>query len=553
MGRRWQQWLACTLWLGGCAALLSCASQVAHADPVEPTGAAPAVPIKAAPDKTPASAEHDETIWPPPDQADPSSDEAAAIDADREAEHAADLASMPDMDPAWEHVTLGADPSALSIAPELTSALPGALGPEPPPVACFVAEPVLDAGVSPIAEVPPAPCSLVPLVPLGVPIPIENGASLAPFRRALERAQRGEGQARIAFYGASHVASDLYTGLVRDKLARLAGDAGPGFVLPAKPWKFYRNANVTVEKSRGLRARRITTKTPQPDAYGIAGVAFDALAERPASAAFTLNKPAAAPLALELFFLQRPNGGSFDVLVDGKRAARVSTSGARRGSGFATVELPAGAQRVELRMPGDGPIRLFGAALDGHGPGVVLDTLGIPGARARYHLLWDDALYREQLARRRPDLVVLAYGTNESGDDSPMEHYEAELRRVVQRVREVAPSAACLLVGPSDRPVRLKSDALTLHGERFAHRPRTAQINDAQRRVAAELGCGFFDVVEFMGGPLSMVRWVRSSPALGTPDHVHFTRVGYERMGEVLLHALLEEGTDEPESLAQKR
>ena len=491
-------------------------------------------------------------MWPPPtvDAIEPTAEEAAEIEAELEAAHASSVASMPDMDPAWDHVELGEDPSALTIAPELTTTLPGDLGATPAPIACFVPEPVLQANTALTAAA--EPCGLVPVTPLAVQTSIQNHASLAPFHDALARAQRGEGQARIVFYGASHVASDLYTGVLRNKLGVIAGSAGPGFVLPAKPWKYYRNEGVSVDKHRGMRTRRIMAKTPLPDAYGLAGVAFDSFTDRPASAAFTLSAPASAPMSMELFYMQRPHGGSLDVLVDGKKSAHVSTSGGH-GAGYATVELPAGAQRIDLRTLGDGPIRLFGAALEKHGPGVVLDTLGIPGSRAKYQLLWEDELYRAHLAHRRPDLVVLAYGTNESGDDSPMEQYESELRQVVKRIRDVSPTAACLLVGPSDRPVRLPSDTLTEHAERYAHRPRTAQIIDAQRRVATELGCGFFDTVEFMGGPLSMVRWVRSSPALGTPDHVHFTRLGYERMGEVLFEALVEGFPTDPTKLAHKR
>ena len=547
MGRCLRQWLGCVLWLTGYAALVSCAPQIAHADPQPPAAHVAHAPPPAA---TVPSVQ-DETVWPPTsEQPEPSAEEAADIEAEIQADHSGDLASTPDMDPAWEHIDLGTDPSALTIAPEHTTAVPGELGAAQAPSGCFIAEPMLDANAAPDAA---QPCGLVPITPLGVQTSIQNNASLAPFRLALERAQRGEGQARIVYYGASHVASDLYTGVLRKKLATIGGNAGPGFVLPARPWKYYRNEGVSVDKSRGLRTRRIMAKTPLPDAYGLAGVAFDSFTGRPASASFSLSAAAKEPMAMELFFMQRPHAGSLDVLIDGRKAAHVSTSGGKRGAGYATVELPEGALHVELRMVGDGPVRIFGASLEKLGPGVVLDTLGIPGSRAKYQLLWEDELYREHLAHRRPDLVVLAYGTNESGDDSPMEQYESELRQVVKRIREVTPAAACLLVGPSDRPMRLPSDALTEHGERFAHRPRTAQIIDAQRRVANELGCGFFDVVEFMGGPLSMVRWVRSSPALGTPDHVHFTRAGYDRMGEVLFEALLEGFVSDGSTLAHKR
>lgn len=528
------------MWLIGCTAQASCAPQIAHADPQSPAAHATAPAERAAPDSAATTATQPEPSAPSPAQA-------AAIEAELEAEHPASLASEPSHSDA-AHLELSRDPSALAHS-ELSSDLAQELAGPPEPVACFVAEPVLEA--SAVADTESEPCGLVPVMPLGIATPIYNNAALASFRLALDRAQRGEGQARIVFYGASHVASDLYTGVLRKKLGQIAGNLGPGFVLPARPWRYYRNEGVTVDKARGFRTRRIMARTPQPDAYGLAGVAFDAFTGRPASASFSLSEALDEPMSMELFFMQRPHGGSFDVLIDGRQVKHVSTSGPTRGAGYATVELPERAQHIELRAPGDAPVRIFGAAIERHGSGVVLDTLGIPGSRAKYHLLWDDGLYRDNLAHRHPDLVVLAYGTNEAGDDSPIEQYELELRQVVRRIREVTPDAACLLIGPSDRPVRLQADGLADH-ERFANRPRTAQIVEVQRHVSEELGCGFFDMVEFMGGPLSMVRWVRSSPALGTPDHVHFTRTGYERMGNVLYEALMQGFAAETDKLAHK-
>jgi len=186
------------------------------------------------------------------------------------------------------------------------------------------------------------------------------------------------------------------------------------------------------------------------------------------------------------------------------------------------------------------PVWLFGLAVERDRPGVVVDTLGINGSRARYQLLWDDAIYREHLRRRKPDLVVLAYGTNESGDDSPIEDYERDLRAVVERVRETVPEASCLLIGPSDRPMQVEERV-------FEDRARTLRLIEVQHRVALELGCGFFDLVAFQGGALSMVQWAASDPAYASQDHIHFSRLGYERLGEVLLKALLEGMPIEPE------
>ena len=85
----------------------------------------------------------------------------------------------------------------------------------------------------------------------------------------------------------------------------------------------------------------------------------------------------------------------------------------------------------------------------------------------------------------------------------------------------------------------------------FEDRSRTARLIEVQHRVALEHGCGFFDLVAFQGGALSMVQWAASDPAYASQDHIHYTRVGYQRLGEVLLSALLEgmpeSGGPEPE------
>jgi lysophospholipase L1-like esterase len=138
------------------------------------------------------------------------------------------------------------------------------------------------------------------------------------------------------------------------------------------------------------------------------------------------------------------------------------------------------------------------------------------------------------LARRKPDFISLAYGTNEAGDDDqPIEEYEEALRKVMARIREIAPEASCLLIGPSDRPLLNEEDGT------WQSRPRTAQVVEVQRKISVEFGCAFFDTVAFMGGDMSMPSWVNADPPVALKDHIHFTRVGYQRMGEVILNLLL--------------
>lgn len=368
---------------------------------------------------------------------------------------------------------------------------------------------------------------------LGVDLPVydPSGTALRSFHTALRRAAMGEGQARIVAYGASHVASDFATGTLRRALQQEFGDAGHGFVLPAHPWPHYRHLDVTVESNHRLwDAQRVRVGTGEVGLYGLAGVSVTAESARAFGRVVTGSQHASR---FELFYLERPDGGAIDVRIDDRPVGRVRTRGAEARAGYALFTAPDGPHTFEIRARGDGPVTVFGVAVERETPGVIVDTLGINGARAAAQLLWQEELWREHLRRRAPDLVVLAYGTNESGDDDqPIETYERDLRTVVARVRAAAPAASCLLIGPSDRPVANRDGT-------FAERPRTAMVIDAQRRVSAELGCAFFDLVAFGGGPMHMVEWASLEPAWAQRDHVHYTFRGYERLGQVLHGALL--------------
>lgn len=380
---------------------------------------------------------------------------------------------------------------------------------------------------------------------LGLDIAIEDrdGKSMKALHQALLRAASGEGQARLVFYGASHVASDLFTGYIRRELQDRYGDAGHGFVVPVHPWRTYRHRDINIDSDgKRWKTHRIRVGDSEIEAVGLAGVAM--ASSRPGS--FGLVRTVengdfgTAAELFELYYLKTPRGGEFDVLIDGRAARRVSTRGKKTQTGYATFRVPDGPHTFELRTTSKRPVWLFGAAVERDRPGVIVDTLGINGSRARYQLLWDGSIYREHLARRDPDLVVLAYGTNESGDEAPIADYERDLRAVLTRMRDTVPEASCLLVGPSDRPIQVEERV-------FEDRSRTADLIAVQHKVALEYGCGFFDLVAFQGGPLSMVQWAANDPPYASQDHIHYTRLGYQRLGEVLLSALLE-GMPEPGS-----
>jgi lysophospholipase L1-like esterase len=174
-------------------------------------------------------------------------------------------------------------------------------------------------------------------------------------------------------------------------------------------------------------------------------------------------------------------------------------------------------------------------ALDRTRAGVLVDALGINGAQVFTALRWSEAHFSEQLHRRSPDLVVLAYGTNEALDPKlDTGEYERALVELLGRVSRAVPSASCLLLGPPD----LARWSATEH-EGWVTWPPVIGVGATQKRVAAAAGCAFYSQLEAMGGPGSMARWAAETEPRGARDRVHLTRSGYTQIGTTFATDLL--------------
>jgi hypothetical protein len=236
---------------------------------------------------------------------------------------------------------------------------------------------------------------------------------------------------------------------------------------------------------------------------------------------------------VELFFLQQPHGGRFTLALRGATPTTLNTAAPSFAPGYHRVELSKASLPLNLRVKGDGEVRLFGAVFERETPGVVVDTLGIGGTRAANHVDWNEDMWADHVLRRAPDLYVLAYGANEAVDeDEPIELYRDNLSTVLDRFARVLPHASCLLVGPVDFP---QQDEDT----QWVPRPRIDAIIDAQREIATVKGCGFWDTRRFMGGPGSMDAWSSTDPALAKGDHLHYTTLGYLHLGRTFTDALM--------------
>jgi hypothetical protein len=187
--------------------------------------------------------------------------------------------------------------------------------------------PPIPPGVAPIDE----PTSLVDGSRLGVPTPIQDpsGRALQAFYAALRRTSRGEGQTRIVVWGASHIAGDGFTKVIRHRLQARFGDAGPGFVVAAKPWHDYNHKDVAIEYSKGWESYWVgPTRSREDGLYGLAGCSFGSDSKHDFCRLATGQDKEGYGRDItraELYYWQQPGGGDLMVKVDGKLARRVQT------------------------------------------------------------------------------------------------------------------------------------------------------------------------------------------------------------------------------------
>jgi len=362
-----------------------------------------------------------------------------------------------------------------------------------------------------------------------------SGHALDGFFASLLAAENDGAQTRICHYGDSPITNDGITSTVRRRLQLRFGDAGHGFILIDKPWGWYGHLGVEQEASRGWQSDPMFISRGE-HFYGLGGVSFTTDSEDISSTVGTTEKAEVghSVSAFDIYYLARAGGGDFEIEVDGRSFERVATASDEIKSGFHRINLEEGPHSMTIKTVGNGPVQLFGVVLESSQRGVQYDSLGVNGAFIGLlaHYL-DRDHWAEQLKHRKPDLVIIGYGANESQFEKlPMDQYEKDTKEAISRIRAALPGVSIMLVGPMDRGARGAGGVIVT-------RQMIPRLVNYQRRIAAETGCAFFDTFTAMGGEGTVARWVEAKPRLMGGDFTHPTAQGAEIVGTLIYDAII--------------
>ena len=188
---------------------------------------------------------------------------------------------------------------------------------------------------------------------------------------------------------------------------------------------------------------------------------------------------------------------------------------------------------VCFRIPQGETFTLTGLIPENDLTGISYYSSGINGAAVPTWLRCS-SLARD-LGLVRPDLVVFAIGVNDAAvpyGDFNAEAFKNGYRRLIRMVENVSPGCAYIFI--------TNNDTYRRESRRVKRANRNAPlVQKAFFELAEEYGGAVWDVFDFMGGLDSSPRW-RDAGLMAT-DLIHFTRTGYELLGDLLYNAIIED------------
>lgn len=369
----------------------------------------------------------------------------------------------------------------------------------------------------------PAAESAVP--PNDKRVELRQPQGLTQWRVAFQQLALGQRKesVRVLWFGDSHTAADYFPNAIRKQLTTQVPLGGPGYIGLGIPGYRHGMAKVWSEGNIEISPHPPARRGREED--GVFGLGGMRATLRDATAFLTAKAvvASAAVLKCELTYRLASDSDALRVTAVDQRFELTSSAKSPMSGGLGQLRFSVkGDTTVEIRALRGKP-QVFGLVMETELPGLVVDTLGINGARFGTLLAWQEEAHSLLVEQRHPALVVVAYGTNEVFDLEPVERHARRLEEVVLRLRRSAVDASCLVVGPTDAGKGGDSA-----------RSRVGAMDAAERSTAERNGCAYFSPFELMVSEGGFDGWARQEPPLALSDGIHLSARGYGRLGEAL-------------------
>ena len=390
--------------------------------------------------------------------------------------------------------------------------------------------------------------SVMPLPSRETPAPTVSAEQVATAEPPAQASAPAGHDYVILQIGDSHTAADLFTGEVRDKLQARFG-AGGLFLPPGIPKAGVQSAEFSI-KTDDAWSYEAMASTDEPQHFWLSGYTAK-VRQTGASIGFTARGSSGQRFdSIDVSFLKTNGGGSANIVLDGNVVDKVSLDG-RPGDPLIKRLLPPGPvgafKTLEIVTTSSGPVELSGVFVDQRQTGVSYLSVGFPGARVTVLKRMAPENLADDMSRIDPDMIVLAFGTNEGFDDNlDASDYQATLEGIVRALLNGKPNRKIVIIGPP--PGARKNDSCRdlrpacgqpISGACWAQPPKLTVVRDAEKAVAAKVGAVFWDWSSVLPSACDLEQGHLGDPAIFGPDRVHMTGKGYRDSADEFAQVLI--------------
>lgn len=376
---------------------------------------------------------------------------------------------------------------------------------------------------------------------------IQYPANATAFISKLKQ-QLQSGGCRIIHYGDSQLEGDRISAYLRNRLQGLYGGGGPGFI-PIK--QVYQQLSADVTCGTNWLRYAAFDPTQKKFSHGMYGV-YTSLSR--------FTKPLDVPVdSIDIDTLPMVNA-QFTVGVSKKSYANLRNF-TKVTLHYGNAQVPAGIKvfndDVLLKadsLKADGKYHAFtitvpepptnlrfelnskispdfyGLTLDSKS-GLTLDNVAMRGASGTVFVKLSGQNFSSMLGNLNPDVFIFQYGGNTVPylkDSLDIDNYARYVLSNVNWVRQKAPDATFLFIGPSDMTT-------SQDGVMFTY-TLLPYLNDKLRETCLANNIAYWDMFNAMGGENSMQHWV--DQGLAGTDYTHFTPKGTKIISELFFISL---------------
>ena len=351
----------------------------------------------------------------------------------------------------------------------------------------------------------------------------------------MDHAKKDKKIYRVMHYGDSQIEMDRISSVLRQRLQEIFGGSGPGMIAAVK-----RISSISVNQSYSGSLVRYalvgdsTSHKASHNRYGIMTQYCQTTGQTTVSFSTSKNSQAYDRVR-EISRVSVLLGNNSDNFKASLKAdsfqGETKVCPAKAETTLLTWELPANVEKGTITFQGNAEI--YGIMLDG-GYGIAVDNDALRGCSGTIFTRINKTLMKESIEATDTQLIILQFGGNRTpiiNNSKQISSYMRELDRQIKYFQEAAPQATILFIGPADM-------GKSYNGKMGSYKCMN-ELNDSIKAMALNNNVAYWDMFHVMGGEGSMAQYVKHKPPLGSPDHIHFTFLGAQEMGNNLAKSLI--------------